>query len=170
MELKTTFENTGSDVIQVVSFILAEEEYAIGIIDVQEVIHIPPIAKIPQMPDFVRGVINIRGNIIPVFDLRRKFLLNDREFDAESRILVVQLGNDYLGFTVDKVKETLRLDTKMIDPAPPVKMAIDRESVIGIGRFNSRMIIIIDINKLHQSMLEDIKSMGGNNTIKVGIT
>jgi purine-binding chemotaxis protein CheW len=159
-----TYNNTANNnlefstnhLIQIVCFKLGNEEYAINVLNIKEVINIPPITRISQMPDFVRGVINIRGNIIPVFDMRRKFRLKDNAFTNESRILIVMIGDDMIGLIVDKVLETLRLDDSMIDQVPPVKMAVDRECIIGIGKLTGRLIIVVDVERLHAFIVDDI--------------
>lgn len=149
---------SNTNIVQVVCFKLGDEEYAINVLNIREVIHIPPITWIAQMSDFVRGVINIRGNIIPVFDMRLKFKLKEAAFTEESRILIVMIGSEMIGLIVDKVLETLRLDNAMIGEVPPVKMAVDRECIVGIGKLTGRLIIIVDVEKLHGFILNDIKS------------
>lgn len=154
---------TGTDegVLQLVCFMFADEEYAVDITNVQEVIRIPKITHIPQMPDFTLGIINIRGNIIPVFDLRKKFGLHEKEADDQSKIIIVNVNNSKICFLVDKILNNVKITTSSIVPTPNVKMKIKRECIKGIGKFEDRMIIILDLFKLNEYILEDIKALSG---------
>lgn len=145
---------------QIVCFKLGDEEFALEIIKVQEVIHLIDMMSVPQMPDFVKGVINVRGDIIPVFDLRVKFDLDIREFTNKARIIVVMLGNEKISFIVDEIFETLRINSNKIDPAPSIKMKIKRECILGIGELENRMIIFLDIDEIHRNIKEEILNFG----------
>lgn len=146
------------DVGQFVCFKLAEEEYALEIHCVREVIRVPRITPVPQMPDFCLGVINLRGNVIPLFDLRRKFGLQEKMFDDLTKILVASLSNVSIGFVADEVLENIKLDESQIDQTPPVKMKIEKECVRGIGELEGRMIIVLDMGKIHALIKKGIKS------------
>ena len=153
-------QNTDSkainEILQLVCFKLANEEYALEINLIQEVIRVPRITLIPQMPDFCLGVIHSRGNVIPVFDLRKKFCLADKAFDANTRILEANLNNTIVSFVVDEILDNIKFDSSQIDPAPTVKMNIDRKYVKGLGQLDNRMIVILDLYKMHDSILADI--------------
>lgn len=133
-----------NEVVQLVCFRLAEEEYAIDITCVQEVIRIQNITNVPQMPEFVLGVINIRGNIVPVFDLRVAFQLPQKPFDEHTKILVLNLGGVSFSIIVDQILDNVKLDNFQIDPAPSIKLKMDRECIRGLGQVGERMIIILD--------------------------
>jgi len=141
---------------QFVCFKLANEEYAIDIQLIQEVVKIPKITDIPQMPSFCLGVINSRGNIIPVFDLRRKFKLPNREFSSETRILSASIDGTMISLVVDQVLDNVKFDMSLVDPAPTVKMNIDREYIHGLGELENRMIVILDLEKMHEHMMKEI--------------
>lgn len=151
---------SGPDAVikQFVCFKLANEEYAIDIQLIQEVVKVPKITNIPQMPDFCLGVINSRGIIIPVFDLRKKFRLPDKEFTHETRILVAMIGSVPVSVVVDCVLDNVMFDMAQVDPAPTVKMNISREYVQGLGELEGRMIVMLDFEKMHDSILQDIGS------------
>ncbi|MCK5579814.1 MAG: chemotaxis protein CheW [Candidatus Omnitrophica bacterium] len=149
-------EATASDVIQLVCFKLANEEYAIDINLVQEVIKVSKITPVPQMPDFCLGVINSRGNVIPVFDLRKKFHLEEKDFDEDTRILVAAINNVIVSMVVDEVLDNIKFDSTNIDPAPAVKMSIDREYVLGLGEMENRMIVILDLPRMHDFIKQEI--------------
>ena len=156
MELSGTDVERASErsIKQFVCFKLANEEYAVDIQLVQEVIMPPRITRIPQMPVSCLGVINNRGNIIPVFDLRKQFQLSDKPFAAETRFLVASIDSITVSFVVDQVLDNVRFDMSMVDPAPTVKMNIDRAYVQGLGEMEKRMIVILDIEKMHGARVQ----------------
>ena len=161
VEEKVNTVKTAASYIQVVCFKLEDEEYAFNILNIKEVIHISRITFVPQMPTFVLGVINIRGTIVPVFDLKKKFVLQDKEFTSDTRIVVTILNNGMVGLVVDKVLENLMIEKGSIDPVPTVKMQIDKECILGIGKLSGRMITILDIENVHRTVLNDIKANTG---------
>ncbi|MCD4780381.1 MAG: chemotaxis protein CheW [Candidatus Omnitrophica bacterium] len=145
-----------NDVLQLVCFKLAEEEYAIDINLIREVILVPKITPVPQMPAFCLGVINNRGSVIPVFDLRRKFYLQEKEFDGNTRILVAYIDHQIISMVVDEVLDNIKFESTLIDPAPSVKMKIEREYIQGLGEVENRMIIILDLAKMHEFIKQEI--------------
>ncbi len=153
------FASDGSDIFQFVCFRLGTEEYALNIMCVKEIMKVKPITSVPQMTDFTLGVLNVRGDIIPVFDLRKKFHLPEKPFDSLSRIVVANTEKFIIAFVVDEVLENIRFDITQIDPAPPVKMKIDRSCILGIGELVDRMIIILNLEKIHEEIMEEIYSV-----------
>ncbi len=147
--------------LQLVIFNLADEEYAIPIIQVHEIIKMPEITRIPGMPEFVEGVINLRGKITPVVDIRKRFKLAQKEFGEETRIIIVDVGSQTVGLTVDSVTEVLRLSIEAIDPVPSTIAKISSEYLRGIGKLKERLLIILDIEKmlteLEKVSLEKVK-------------
>ena len=152
------FERSEASIKQFVCFKLANEEYGIDIQLIQEVVKVPKITQIPQMPFFCLGVINSRGNIIPVFDLRKKFHLPDKDFSHDTRILVASINNEAVSFVVDQVLDNVKFDMAQVDPAPTVKMNIGREYIQGLGELEGRMIVILDLEKMHDNMMTEILS------------
>lgn len=150
-------EGTIDEVLQLVCFTFADEQYAVDIRNAHEVILVPRITRVPQVPDFTLGVINVRGQIVPVFDLRRKFGLLEKEFDEQTKILIAEVNGGQISFIVDKMLDNIKLDASMIDPSPHVKMKIERECIQGIGQLEGRMIIILDLHKLSESIDRAIK-------------
>lgn len=148
---------SSGEVQQFVCFKLAEEEYAVDIRLIQEVIKIPKITPIPQMPEFCLGVINCRGNIIPVFDLRKKFHLSDKPFDSNTRLLVALIDNVAVSVVVDEVLDNIKFNMAQLDPAPTVKMKIEKEYIRGLGELKDRMIIILDLIKMHDFVKNEIR-------------
>lgn len=149
------------DDMQVVCFNLEEEEYAFDILNIKEVIHVDTITTIPQVPSFVLGVINIRGTIVPVFDLRKKFSLREKELTSDTRIIVTLVRTGMIGLIVDKVLENIILYKQQIDPVPNVKMKIDKDCILGVGKLEGRMITILNISRVHETILDDIKTHTG---------
>ena len=158
-ENRFAYSQPDVEILQLVSFKFADEEYALDIAYIQEVIHVQKITYVPQMPDFSLGVINIRGNIIPVFDLRRKFGLREKPFDEKSKMIVAGVEGTQICFIVDEMLDHIKIEPAALAPAPAVKMKIKRECVAGIGRLDERMIIILDLVKIHEAILEDIQGI-----------
>ncbi|NLO92306.1 MAG: purine-binding chemotaxis protein CheW [Elusimicrobia bacterium] len=137
------------EVMQLVCFKLAQEEYAVDITNVQEVIKVQPITPVPQMPPFVLGVINIRGSIIPVFDMRKLFKLPEKAFDEQSKILVLKYEGVVVSIIVDQILDNIKIEHSSIDPAPEVRLKIERECIYGLGEIGDRMVIILNFNKVN---------------------
>lgn len=134
-------------VLQLVTFKLEEEEYAIDILKVQEIIRMVEITSIPSAPEYVEGVINLRGKVIPVINLRKKFGLPVKEIDAQFRIMVVDVGVK-VGIIVDSVSEVLRLPGDTVEPPPPMTTGNCSEYISGVGKLRDRLVILLDIEKL----------------------
>jgi purine-binding chemotaxis protein CheW len=137
--------------IQLVSFQIGGEEFGLDILRVQEIIRIQQLTRVPNSPDFVDGVINLRGKVIPVIALRKRFGLATQPHDKQTRIVVVEVRGTVLGFIVDSVSEVLRLPAETIE-APPRLGKVEREYVSGIGKLESRLLILLDVDRLlHES-------------------
>ncbi|MDI3486220.1 MAG: purine-binding chemotaxis protein CheW [Methanolobus sp.] len=109
----------------------------------------PEITQIPQSPEFVEGVINLRGRIIVVINLDKRFNLASKEVDAHSRIIVVEIGENVVGMIVDSVNEVLRIPKSSVDPAPElVTSNISREYITGVGKIDGRLLILLDLAKV----------------------
>lgn len=141
--------------IQLVSFKLANEEFGVDIIKVQEIMRLQEITRMPQMPGYVEGVINLRGNVIPIIDLRKKFRLQVKERDNQTRIVVVNVEEKVVGFIVDAVEQVLRLSNDQIEPPPDVGLSIGREYLDGVGKLGDRLLILLNLDKLLSSVEGD---------------
>ncbi len=148
----TVEENGGVSVVeemlQLVTFKLGSEEFALDILVVQEINRRVEITKVPKTPEFVEGVINLRGKIVPVLDLRKRFGLAGREFTGHSRIIVVNIDTRVLGLMVDSVSEVLRIPSHSIEPPPPLVAGIDAAYIKGVGKFEGRLLILLDLGKV----------------------
>lgn len=133
---------------QLVVFDLAHEFYGVDIGAVNTIIRMQEITRIPRTPEFVEGVINLRGSIVPVIDLRKRFGLPVGDATKSSRIVVVEAGGQMIGMVVDAVAETLRLSADMIEPPSPVVVNVDSAYVRGVGKQENRLVILIDLEKV----------------------
>lgn len=136
------------DLKKIVAFELDNELYGAGIDDVAEIMKIVPIMPLPNVPEFILGLINLRGTIIPVIDLRIRFGLNRKAMDQGSRIIVMKHGNLVVGVVVDRLWELLRLPLDAFQPPPPDVAKIDAEYFKEVSLVNERMLIVLDIKKL----------------------
>jgi purine-binding chemotaxis protein CheW len=140
-------EQKDDDIIQLVGFIVGNEEFAVPILSIQEIIKPIEWTKVPFTPDFVLGVFNLRGNVLPLIDLRKKFGASQAEFDDDVRFIVIKVGDELAGFVIDRLTEALRIDANTILPPPDTSM--ERDAMIeGIARKDDRIITILKINAL----------------------
>ena len=137
-----------TELLQLVTFEVGTEEFAIPILSVQEINRMMQITRVPQSPAFVEGVINLRGKIIPVVDLRKRFGLTQSENDKDSRIIVVEVDGRVIGFTVDRVNEVLRITPDIIEPPPVEVSGMDSDYVQGVGKLDDRLLIMLDLKRL----------------------
>jgi purine-binding chemotaxis protein CheW len=137
-----------AEVLQLVSFNLGHEEFAVDILRVQEINRMVEITRVPRSPHFVEGVINLRGKVIPIVDLRKRFNLDEKERDKQTRIVVIDVDNKTVGLIVDAVSEVLRLPVDTIEPPPPIVASIDTDYIKGVGKLEDRLLILMDLNKI----------------------
>ncbi|BCV20770.1 chemotaxis protein CheW [Moorella sp. Hama-1] len=134
--------------VQLVVFQLAGETYGVEISHVQEIIRLQTITEIPRTPAFVEGVINLRGRIIPILDMHKRFHLPAAEATNNTRIMVVELGEVTVGMIVDSVSEVLRLPADSIEPPPPMISGIDVAYLKGVGKWNDKLIILLALDRV----------------------
>jgi purine-binding chemotaxis protein CheW len=134
--------------LQIVGFRIGNETYGVRIGSVREIVRVPEITAVPSAPDSIEGVINLRGKIIPVMDLRKRFGLTEITTDKKNRILVVEVDNKLLGLIVNSASEVLKIPPSEIEA--PGSVFADGESgyVTGVGKLKGRLIILLDISKL----------------------
>jgi purine-binding chemotaxis protein CheW len=143
------------DQLQLVTFEVADEEFAVNILAVQEINRMMEITRVPQAPPEVQGVINLRGKIIPVVDIRKRFNLDERDHNSDNRIIVVKVQGRVIGFIVDCVHEVLRINTSIVEPPPSMITSIDSDFIEGVGKLDDRLIILLDLEKLFATELLD---------------
>ncbi len=157
-------EQTGNtyEVRQFVSFRLGKEEYGIPILRVQEIIRFEALTRVPQSADHVEGVLNLRGQIIPVMDLRRRFGLPSLERNFSTRIIVVEIDQAKFGILVDCVNEVRSIGSDEIDPAPPLGTQIDAEYIEGMAKLDQGLVILLDIDNVFRAEEEKkLESVAG---------
>ena len=137
-----------NEILQLVTFNLDNEEYAVAILKVQEIIRMKEITRVPNSPAEVEGVINLRGKVIPVVDLRKKFGLAGKENDEQSRIMIMDIQGITMGLVVDSVSEVLRIPSNTVEPTPPMASNISAEFIKGIAKLEDRLIILLDMDRL----------------------
>lgn len=137
-----------SELIQLVSFFLDDEEYAISIANIQGINRMGEITKLPNSLPYVEGITNLRGNIIPLINLRKRLGLPNKEFDKTTRFIVIEHNSRLFGFIVDFVNRVLRIPKELIEPPPPSSLRINTKYVTGIAKFENKLIIILDLTKI----------------------
>lgn len=135
------------EIVQLVGFIIGEEEYAVPILTIQEIIKPIGWTRVPQTPDYVLGVFNLRGSVIPLIDLRRKFGLPPKKIDEETRFIVMKHGDEVAGFVIDRLTMALRLKQSDIDPAPET-IDGDKSIIEGVGKRENNILTILKVDKL----------------------
>lgn len=136
------------DQIQLVGMKLGEEEYAIDVLKITEIIRTVEITIVPRMESYILGVMNLRGKVVPVIDLRVRFNLDSCDFDKSTRIIVVSVDKENIGFVVDEVTEVIRIKRSMVEPTPPLVGSIGQEYILGICKYDSRLIMLLDIDRV----------------------
>ncbi len=137
-----------SQTMQVVSFALGSEEYGVDIAQVQEINRMVTITHVPRAPHFMEGVINLRGQLIPIIDLRTRFGMPRTEHTKNTRIVVTEIGSKRVGMVVDSVSEVLRIPTEQIEDAPDMIAGVETEYIRGVGKMGDRLIIMLDLGRV----------------------
>lgn len=133
---------------QYVIFKLDKEEYGVDIMHVKEISEFKESVKVPSAPSFVDGIINYRGVITPIINLRRKFKLEAKEVTSSTRIIIIYLNEKQVGFLVDDASQVLTIDSKDVDPAPELITNIEDKFINGIAKINDRMVVLLDLEKI----------------------
>ena len=136
------------ELLQLVSFMIGSEEFGIDILKVQEINRMMEITQVPNAPGFVKGVINLRGRVIPVVELRRKLGMDERNYDNNTRIVVVEVQGKTIGFIVDEVKEVLRIPKSITEQPPEVVSGVNSAYITAIGKLEDRLLILLDLTKI----------------------
>ena len=141
---------------QFLTFTLNSEEYGIEILKVREIIGVMDITTVPQTPEFMKGVINLRGTVIPVVDLRLKFSMPEEEYTQETCVIVVEANNSQVGIIVDSVSEVLNIQNGEIEETPSFGQGIDTDFIMGLGKVKEGIIILLNIEQILSSEVMDV--------------
>ncbi|MFB4167475.1 chemotaxis protein CheW [Virgibacillus sp. JSM 102003] len=156
MENETVFDR------KVIIFQLNDEEYAVSVQQVGSIERIEPITRVPQTADFVKGVINLRGVVTPIIDLRIRFGLQETEFTESSRIIIVYLDDMEVGLIVDAANDVIDIPENAIEPAPEVIGSVDVDYIDGVAKLDNRLLILLNLQKvLTKEEITELKSVEG---------
>lgn len=147
-ELATQKNKENDPVLQWVTFQLGEETYGVNVMQVQEVLRVTEIAPVPGAPDYVLGIINLRGNVVTVLDTRKRFGMETRDSDDSSRILIIESAEQVVGILVDSVSEVVYLRASEIEPAPNVGNEESSRFIQGVCNREKELLILVELNKL----------------------
>jgi purine-binding chemotaxis protein CheW len=154
-----------TDTRQYLTFRLGEEVFALGVSNVREILEFTTVTRVPKTPEFMRGVINLRGSVVPVLDMRLKFGLTMAEKTVDTCIIVVEISfegeNTVIGALVDSVQEVFDLEPDQIEPAPKIGTQLRTEFIKGMGKRDDHFIILLDIDKVFSS--EELAVVAGRN-------
>jgi purine-binding chemotaxis protein CheW len=139
---------TSDELLQLVSFNIGGEEFGVDILQVQEIIRMLEVTRVPNAPEYVDGVINLRGRVIPIIDLRRRFGMPRKDHDKNTRIVVVELVGQVVGFVVDAVSEVLRIPRSVTEPPPSFVGGVREEYITAVGKLEDRLLILLDLEKV----------------------
>ncbi len=155
--MKEETQNKSTEIIQLVSFRIDNEEYGVDILKVQEINRMLEITKVPNAPDFIEGVVNLRGKIIPVVNLRKRLNMETIEASSTTRIIVVEVLETTVGFIVDEVHEVLRIPTNITEAPPSIVAGTRSEFIKSVAKLDDRLLILLDLEKILR--LEEIKEL-----------
>ncbi|MBN2714307.1 MAG: purine-binding chemotaxis protein CheW [Deltaproteobacteria bacterium] len=133
---------------QFVTFSLATEEYGVSILLVQEIIGYRTLTQIPGVPSFVKGMLNLRGAVVPVIDLRVRFGMTQREYDKFTVIVIVVVQGRTMGIIVDGVSDVVSFEASQVQPTPPVAAAVRTDYISGMGQKDDKFVILLDVDKM----------------------
>lgn len=156
---------------QMVSFRIGREIFGVPIAMVQEIVRVPEVTPVPDMPPFIRGVINLRGRIVSVIDLSKRLKLDGMPLSKSSRILVLDVEKKVVGLLVDAVTEIIRIPPESIEPPPEIVSSIAADYLIGVGKLPHKLVILLDLrNILNPEELKRFASEGGSEAGPGGVT
>lgn len=151
-----------TEILQLVGFKIGQEEFGINILAVHEIIKVIDITTVPNASDYIAGVINLRGRIIPIVHLRKRLHMPVIETDKNTRIIVVEINEKTIGFVVDEVQEVLRISTDITEKPPELVAGLDSEYITAVAKLEDRLLILLDLEKtLANDELEELETVSG---------
>jgi len=133
---------------QMVSFRLGPEEFGVDILKVREIVRLQPVVKLPETPDFIEGIINLRGNVIPIIDLKKKLALGEVTRDNLTRIMVLSVEDNIMGVLVDRVEQVLRVAENEIQPPPDIGSGQIKNYIDGVGKLDDTLLLMLNVDKI----------------------
>ena len=143
--------STAAQALEFLAFTLGQEEYGIDIQKVQELRGYDTVTRIANAPEHIKGVVNLRGIIVPIIDMRIKFNLGTPSYDQFTVVIILNMANRVMGMVVDSVSDVITLSPEQVKPAPEMASVLDTDYLIGLGTLDERMLILVDIDKLMSS-------------------
>ena len=140
--------SVSTEMLQLVTFKLAGQRYAVNILKVQEINNMKEITTIPNAPAYLEGAVNLRGKVIPVLNLRKKFCFEEKAADQLSKIVIMDVRGIIMGLIVDSVSDVLRIPSDVVEPPPPVSSNVSTEFISGIAKLEDGLVILLDIDRL----------------------
>ncbi len=141
-------DTVADDLLQLITFYIGNEKFCVDILSVREIIRPVEITWVPKTPDFIDGVINLRGQVIPIIDVRSRFGMPRKEHDKNTRIIVFEVSDKVVGFLVDGVKEVLHIPVSVIEPPPAIVTGVDSEYITAVGLLEDQLLILLDLEKI----------------------
>ena len=147
--VKSDDSSRHDELIQLVSFNLDQEEYGVEVLKVREIIRMNTITHMPNTPHYVEGIINLRGKVIPIVSMRKKFGLMETENNSHTRIMIMDVGGELMGFIVDSVSEVIRISGTEIQPSPSVAGGgIEQDCIAGVINLSERLLVLLDLDRM----------------------
>jgi purine-binding chemotaxis protein CheW len=150
----------GAEVKQLISFTVGAEEYGLELLRVKEVIRMRQITWLPKAPSCVKGIINLRGDVIPIIDLRERFGLQAQNQTAMTRVIVVEVEGHLVGMVVDSASQVVRVPADQFDPPPPLMGQGSRDFITAVGKVDDKLVIMIDVDRILS--IEEMSALSGS--------
>jgi purine-binding chemotaxis protein CheW len=148
MAMEPQLRTASDHLLQLVSFSLGQEEFGLDITTVREINRMLDVTAVPNSPEYMEGVINLRGKVIPIVNLRKCFGMERKANDKNTRVVVVELGNRIVGFVVDAVREVIRISSSVTEPPPALVGGTRKEYITAVGKLDDRLLILLDLERL----------------------
>lgn len=140
--------DASNELLQLVTFKLENEEFGVDILNIQGINRMVEVTKVPNSPEYVEGIINLRGQVIPIIDLRKRLKMPDKSYSKDTRFIVVEFRNKVVGFIVDSVNKVLRIDRNLTEPPPNTATGIDTKYITAVGKLEDNLLILLDFEKI----------------------
>lgn len=144
-----------SNILELVGFTIANEFFALEINSIREIIKVNDITRVPNTPKYIKGVINLRGKVIPIIDMRKKLNLKQIDYDKNTRIIILEFNNMIVGIIVDSVREVLRIDSSVTEPPPALVKGGTSDYISAVGKLDDKLINILNLDYLLNNHLNE---------------